>query len=220
MALRVYTVHLPPASANDGAPILVKEGFSWPAFVLGPIWTLWQRLWLVSTFLIAFYIALGAGLDALALDEITKSLISLTVHVLIGLSAADWRRAGLRRRGYAEVGVVSGPDLESALRRFLDLRAVDGSSTLPPGPNSPRGGLGSLTGWYASSFADRSTRPSGTRPLDPTTLRAAANQDRATMRFQPQPENSDPRRQASDYRREGSITLAADQSRLGPGHGF
>lgn len=164
MGLRVYTVHLPPSSVDDGMPVLVKEGFSWPALVLGILWTLWHRLWIESAALLALFLALGIILDYADPGEPIESVIMLAVAVLIGAAAADWRRQSLQRRGYREGGVVSGPDMESALRRFLDLRAIESQTArtiasagttpvVPPlSPSPGSAGAGSIAGWYASAF--------------------------------------------------------------------
>ena len=54
--MRVWTVHLPPAATEEGAadrrrppePVLVREAFSWGAFLFGPLWLLAHRLWLAA----------------------------------------------------------------------------------------------------------------------------------------------------------------------------
>lgn len=164
MGLRIYTVHVPPPSADDSTPILIKEGFSWPAFFLGIFWTLWHRLWIESAALLALFLALGVILDYVDFNDLMESAILLAVAVLIGASAADWRRQSLQRRGYRDAGVVSGPDIDSALRRFLDLQSLDLQPataaamppSAPPGPPvAPTPGsaaAGSIAGWYASAF--------------------------------------------------------------------
>ncbi len=174
MGLRLYTVHLPPPSSGDTVPVLIKEGFSWGAFLFNVIWTLWHRLWIESAALLALFLALGVISDYIALTDSVETAIMVAVAVLIGFSGNDWRRESYRRRGYRDADVVSGPDPENALRRFLDLRAVDNHRPAPAPaayqdpaalfpsplpPTTPSGGQGgSIAGWYASGQ---------TRPLDP-----------------------------------------------------
>lgn len=167
MGLRLYTVHLPPPLSDDTTPVLIKEGFSWGACVLGVIWTLWHKLWIETAALLALFLALGVISDFIDLTDPVETAILLAVAVLIGFGGNDWRRESYRRRGYRDAGVVSGPDAENALRRFLDLRAVEGqrpapapavyqdSAALFPAPLPPAtpGGAahgGSIAGWYAS----------------------------------------------------------------------
>ena len=138
MSLRVYTVHRPPAAttrrdARDPhdaiGPELVKEGFSWPAFFFGFLWSLTQKMWLVSAALLFVATGLGVAFEAMGVDEITTSIVFFAVAVLVGMFANDWKRASLQRRGYHADGVVTAANLETALRRYLDLQAIGSSMT-------------------------------------------------------------------------------------------
>ncbi len=134
MSLRVYTVHTPAArtqrwDALDQLPELVKEGFSWPAFLFGFVWSLTQRMWLVSAALLLVATALGVAFEAMGVDQITTSFVFFAIAVLVGMFANDWKRAALQRRGYRADGVVTAANLETALRRYLDLRAIGSSLT-------------------------------------------------------------------------------------------
>ena len=54
--MRLYTVHIRRNSeAPDHEAILVRDGFSWGAFLFTLPWALWRRMWLG-----AFLILLGA----------------------------------------------------------------------------------------------------------------------------------------------------------------
>jgi hypothetical protein len=187
MGLRVYTAHLPPPSADDPTPVVIKEGFSWGAFIFGVIWALWYRLWIEAAALLALFLALGVIADFVSLSDGVESAVLLAVAVLIGFSGNDWRRESLRRRGFQEGGVASGPTSEDALRRFLDLRVAEAPKPAPtpasyqdpaalfpapvaePVPETPGPGgaaAGSIAGWYSSSYQPpRATDP--TYPGDP-----------------------------------------------------
>ena len=58
--MSVYTVHEPPLRAADALPdaerfAFVRDGFSFWAFLLAPLWMLWHRMWLV----LAVYVAVS-----------------------------------------------------------------------------------------------------------------------------------------------------------------
>ncbi len=142
MSLRVFTVHRPPArtkrwEALDPLPELVKEGFSWPAFVFGVAWALYHKLWLVAAALVAVSAVIGVAFEQFQLGETAAALTFFALAVLVGLMGNDWRRASLRRRGYLEDGVVTASDAETALRRYLDLSAIGASMprAAAPAPN-------------------------------------------------------------------------------------
>jgi len=141
--MSVYTVHEPPLRAGAAADVerfaFVRDGFSWWAFLLAPLWMLRHRMWLV---LIGYVVVVGAieipvrmsGAPALAV-----SLIGILLGLLVGLEAGTLRRFTLNRRGWKNLGVVSGDDLEDAERRFFDtwLRRTNSPSSGPHAPTPP-----------------------------------------------------------------------------------
>ena len=152
MSLRVFTVHTPPArtkrwEALDPLPELVKEGFSWPAFVFGIAWALYHKLWLVAAALVVIAAALGVALEQLQLGRAGSALVFFALAILTGLLGNDWRRAALRRRGYGEDGVVTAADAETALRRYLDLRAIAGTPLRPAAPQAQAWGAADAGPW-------------------------------------------------------------------------
>lgn len=150
MGLRVYTVHLPSPSSGESTPVLIREGFSWGAFILGIIWTLWHRLWIESAALLALFLAMDIIVDFISLSEQVETIVMVGIAVLIGCNGNDWRRASLRQRGYHEAGVVVGPGAEEALQRFLDLRAVV-VRDMPALPKPPQ----ETAALYAATRADQ-----------------------------------------------------------------
>ena len=115
--MSVYTVHEPPllpgeASADPERFAFVRDGFYLWAFLLTPLWMLWRRMWLV--FVIA--IALVAVVDAAAILLGASSAMVFVINALISLLAAieggTLRRWTLARRGWKNVGIVIGDDLE------------------------------------------------------------------------------------------------------------
>ena len=134
--MTVYTVHEPRPRRNEDttAPdrfVFVRDGFYFWAFLLGPLWLLWRRLWLVLLLYLVATAAIQAGLWALGMSGTVKFIVGFLVALLVGFEAASLRRWTLRR--WRNHGVVVGPDLESAERRFFDSWAA----RAPPPPASP-----------------------------------------------------------------------------------
>ena len=136
--MAVYTVHEPPprgAAAPDPERfVFVRDRFSFWALLLGPIWMLWHRMWVVLIGYGVVVAVLGWGLRATHAPMTVAALVSALLALLIGFEAATLRRFTLARRRFANVGVVVGDDLELAERRFFDawLRRR-------PGEGTPRG---------------------------------------------------------------------------------
>jgi hypothetical protein len=123
--MSVYTIHQPPLGAADAAGdpyrlVFVRDGFSWWAFLLTPLWMLRHRLWLVLAIYLLISAAVDVALRALGASVFTIVVVGLLISLLVGLEAGTLRRFKLARRNWRNVGVVTGDDLEDAERRFFD----------------------------------------------------------------------------------------------------
>ena len=105
-----WTAHL----AGDREPILLRDGFSWGAFLFGPLWLLLHRAWipailsLVTLFVVVFRLPptiSGVAIPALML--------------LHGLSGNDLLAWALERRGYLLAHVLSARTEADAVARLL-----------------------------------------------------------------------------------------------------
>ena len=122
--MAAYTVHEPlprknEASADPERFAFVRDGFYFWALVLGPLWMLWRRLWLVTLMYIAVAIGMQVGLWALNASETVSFIVGFLLALLTGFEAGTLRRWTLTRRGWKNLGVVVGDDVESAERRFF-----------------------------------------------------------------------------------------------------
>jgi hypothetical protein len=122
--MAVYTVHQPPARYADPLPaaeriVFVRDGFSFWAFLIAPLWMLWHRMWLVLLGYVVVLAAVDTALSAIGASRTAMSVIGLLISLLVGLEASTLRRLSLRRRGFRNIGIVSGADREDAERRFF-----------------------------------------------------------------------------------------------------
>src|SRR2546425_10698249 len=143
--MAVYTVHEPPlkryeSSADPDRFVFVRDGFSFWAFLLGPLWMLRHRMWLA---LIGYVAALGAleiAFRLLGASGGVRLAVGALLALLIGFEAGTLRRFTLARRRFANVGVGVGDDLALAERRFFDswIKSEFPRSAPPaPGPGTP-----------------------------------------------------------------------------------
>lgn len=155
----IYTVHEPPVRTADPLPdaeriVFVRDGFSFWAFLLAPLWMLWHRMWLVLAGYVVVAAALETPLTIFGGSQAAASVVGLFIALLVGLEASTLRRFTLRRRGWKNVGIVSGDDAEDAERRFFDawLRQIPSqpavnaatpaappgsAAAMPPGSQTP-----------------------------------------------------------------------------------
>jgi len=144
--MAVYTVHEPrPRRNEDAAPperyAFVRDGFYVWAFLLGPLWMLWHRLWLVFVLYLVTVGALEAAMWALGLSGTVKFAVMVLIAILVGCEAGTLRRFSLRR--WTERGIVVADGPEEAERRFFDRRpggrVVPAQAAPPAGPPAQPG---------------------------------------------------------------------------------
>ena len=118
--MRLYTVHLRLWSASaDREAVLLREGFSWPAFLFTFLWALRHRLWFAAVIVLGLSAALSVASDVADLDPLTDAALFLGLALAIGWEANDWRRRKMERRGFVNAGVVAAHDLTEAEQRFF-----------------------------------------------------------------------------------------------------
>jgi len=116
MSTKIFTAHI----ADRRQPILVREGFSWGAFLFGALWFFWNRLWLTG--LIAAAIGYAIPVLVGSFVPVAGGIAGLAVQFLIGLHARDLVRSSLDRRGFTLTGVVAAPDEDAAVLRLYAAR--------------------------------------------------------------------------------------------------
>jgi hypothetical protein len=139
--MATYTVQEPPARASEAASdpdryVFVRDGFYFWAFLFGPLWMLWRRLWLVLLIYVVATAALQAGFWALGASGSTKFVVGVLIALLVGFEAGTLWRWTLSRRGWHSVGVVVAPNLEAAEHRFFDSYLAHHPSP-PPAATTP-----------------------------------------------------------------------------------
>jgi Protein of unknown function (DUF2628) len=132
--MAVYTVHEPPMKADQSQPdperfVFVRDGFSFWAFLLPPLWMLRYRLWLMFLGYVVVATALQVALNLIGASATVMLATGALLSLLIGFEAATLRRFTLARRRWTNIGIVVANDLESAERRFYDAWAANDRTT-------------------------------------------------------------------------------------------
>ncbi len=113
--MRIYTAHLRPAHLPPGrGPVLVREGFSWGAFLFGPLWLACNGAWTAA----------GLALAALVLAGTTPfgPAAGFALFFVLGLFGNDLRRWSLRLGRFDLAHVVAGRSRDEAMLRLLSSR--------------------------------------------------------------------------------------------------
>jgi hypothetical protein len=122
--------------------MFLADRFSLGAFLLGPLWMIWRRLWVVLIVYLVGVGLVGYGLWRLGIDWTGSAVVFGLIHLLLGLEATSLVRWTRVRHGWRECGIVIADDLDLAERRFFDnqaaLRAVAKPNPTPaPGQFPP-----------------------------------------------------------------------------------
>ena len=120
----VFTVHAPVDSGADLAATdkftFVRDGFHFWAFMLGPVWLAWHRLWLAVIGWIVLIGVVDIGMFRLGANRMSVFWVNLLIALLLGFEAPSLRRWTLSRRNWRQLDIVVADDEESAERRFFD----------------------------------------------------------------------------------------------------
>jgi hypothetical protein len=122
----VYTVHGPRAAEGIGENstsdrfVFIRDGFSFWAFVAGPLWLIYRRLWWALAGYIALSIVVAVTLALLHADAGARFLVMLLIALLMGFEAVSLRRWTFSRHKWRQLGIVVADDEEAAERRFFD----------------------------------------------------------------------------------------------------
>jgi len=139
----VYTVHAPRSYGTDVRTtpdriVFVRDGFSIWAFLLGPVWLIWRRLWLALFGYIVLQLVVEFALRLIHATQDTRFFVMFVIALLMGLEASTLRRWTLTRRKWRQLDIVVARNREDAERRFFGRQppVVAPSNSLHPMPRS------------------------------------------------------------------------------------
>lgn len=123
--MKIFSVHHkavePAIILSEGLETrFVKEGIAWGALIAPPWWAIFHRLWLVLVGIVVFYALAGVISNLVGLNPNTSALLFIALHVILALEGNNLYRWTLTRRGYKEIGTVTGASLEKCERRFFE----------------------------------------------------------------------------------------------------
>lgn len=124
--------------------VFVREGFSKWALLFPLLWLAAKGMWIILIIAVSAQLLIWAIAEALGFGEAMRLIFSLAINLILGFQGNDLLRWTYGRRGYEEIGLVQGADLEEAEYRFfseggLPLQAAAPSPPeMPPGPGLSR----------------------------------------------------------------------------------
>ena len=139
----IFTVHVPSGVADPkrraDATIVLRDGFSWPAFWFGPLALAYRRLWLAAAGWIVIAGLILVAAYALHVPWWGTLGLFLLLALLTGMEARGLRQARLARRGYIFAALLASPSRDMAEQAFFSgdgLRPPPRSTAQAPVPGS------------------------------------------------------------------------------------
>jgi hypothetical protein len=146
MRAQTYLLHLPQAAYQGEMAVLekavlIRDGFSWGAFVFTFLWFFWNRLWLVGFGVLVLMFASGAIMDALELPAPLMIVMQGLLSLLIGFEANHLKSWTLNRRGKPLMDAVLATSVDEAetksFARWLEPHHKTASPSSPSPSPSP-----------------------------------------------------------------------------------
>lgn len=143
LSFAVHEAPNPPADRIERAAglLFVKDAFSWLAALFTPLWLIAHRLWLPLLGYLALVAMLLAAGSVLPLDAGWIVLGLAGLNLLVGFEAAPLRMWSLARRGFRDLGSVTGKTLAECERRFIEAW-LPAQPIIAPGSEEPDHGGG------------------------------------------------------------------------------
>jgi hypothetical protein len=140
--MTIFTVHL-PVEARDPETIagemrLVRDGWSFWAFLLGPLWLMSHRAWLAGFVVLALIIALGF------LPDPMNVVADLLFSILLGIEGWQLVRLSRSAGGWHMVDVVEASSEDEAARIALTRLLTSMAPPLAPMQTRARPNVGEI----------------------------------------------------------------------------
>ena len=117
------------AHPDKPRPIAVKVGFCWPAFLIGPLWFLLNRMWVNSLLVLLFIVG---GHFASARTDFAGALLALLYLItwlLIGLVANPLLASDLESNGYVLQTTVQASSISKATDRAVEVAETEANTS-------------------------------------------------------------------------------------------
>jgi hypothetical protein len=128
----------PDKGADD--VVLLREGFSWWALIFPLPWLVIKGMWIVLLVALGVQFAIWGLAEALGLSDTIRLILSLSINFILALEGNNLLRWTYERRGFEELGLVHGEDLDEAEYRFfteIGLPRGDDATEQTGAPKSP-----------------------------------------------------------------------------------
>ena len=116
--MAMWTAYKKPGEGADDV-VLLREGFSWWALIFPLPWLVIKGMWIVLLVALGVQFAIWGLAEAVDLSDAARVILSLSINLILAFEGNNLLRWTYERRGFEEVGLVHGQDLDEAEYRFF-----------------------------------------------------------------------------------------------------
>lgn len=113
-----WTAHKRPGKGADDV-VFLREGFSWWALIFPLPWLVIKGMWIVLLLALGVQFAIWGISETLDLSDAIRVILSLSINLILAFEGNNVLRWTYERRGFEELGLVHGDDLDEAEYRFF-----------------------------------------------------------------------------------------------------
>ncbi|WP_119270750.1 DUF2628 domain-containing protein [Taklimakanibacter deserti] len=113
-----WTAHNQPGKGADDV-VFLREGFSWWALLFPLPWLVIKGMWIVLLVALGAQFAIWAIAEALGAGDMMRLIFSFAINLILAFEGNNLLRWTYERRGFEELGLVHGDDIDEAEYRFF-----------------------------------------------------------------------------------------------------
>jgi hypothetical protein len=136
--MAVYTVLRPSVGVGLKAldrTVFLSDRFCWPAFLFGPFWLLYRRVWLALLLTLVAIGLLAAAVFWFGWLRVNAEWIYVAIAAFLGFEGHRLREGSLARRGFVVADLIVAPGKPEA--ESLYFHRIDLTEPLPPRSAAP-----------------------------------------------------------------------------------
>jgi hypothetical protein len=116
--MAIWTAYKRPGKGADDV-VLLREGFNWWALIFPLPWLVIKGMWIVLLMALGVQFAIWGLTEALNLSDAARLILSLSINLILAFEGNNLLRWTYERRGFEELGLVHGDDLDEAEYRYF-----------------------------------------------------------------------------------------------------
>jgi hypothetical protein len=118
--MTIYNIYLKKTTADKIEDIIcIKDGFSWPAFLFGPLWFAYHKMFKEFLILIIINILINNFQSSNLLGNLDILLLQFGFSILIANNANFWRIQSLAHQNYQFSASIVSDSSQEALAKFI-----------------------------------------------------------------------------------------------------